>query len=230
MKSYIDYINNYWYIAQEYRFTPMEGYLYFYLLSVANKYGWRNSFKLSNQQIMANIDVTKATLIKARLTLIKAKLISFKPSNNKREGSSYIIGYKNYTQCDTQCDTLHKTKIKTNIKKRNIKEKKDFANLDLKFDEPKKTKKENTLPTIEEVVKICLSKGMTEDEAKDFFYYYDAQGWVTSSGQQIKRLDSMVNRWLKNGKEKRDENNNSNSEKREKRNREVIEDVMSRYL
>ena len=71
---------------------------------------------------------------------------------------------------------------------------------------------------------------MTENEAKDFFYYYDAQGWVTSTGQKIKRVDSMVNRWLKNGKEKRNGNNNTDSEKREKRNREVIEDVMSRYL
>ena len=63
-------------------------------------------------------------------------------------------------------------------------------------------KVETPPPSIEEVVTICMSKGMSRKEAEDFFYYYDAQGWVTSSGQKIKRVDSMVNRWLNNSKSK----------------------------
>ena len=59
-------------------------------------------------------------------------------------------------------------------------------------------KVETPPPGIEDVVTICMSKGMSRKEAEDFFYYYDAQGWVTSSGQKIKRVDSMVNRWLNN--------------------------------
>ena len=234
MKSYVELINEYWNIAREYRFTATEGYLYFYLLSVANKYGWKHSFGLSNRQIMANIDITKATLIKARATLIKANLIAYEASNSKRETSKYsIIGYKNYTQCDTQCDTLHKTKIKTILKKENIKRKKVPLNdLGLKFDEEKKVKKEIPPPSVEEVTAICVKKGMSEDEAKRFFYYYDAQGWVTSTGQKIKRIDSMVNRWLNNGKQKikDDGKYKDNATKKQERNDEIARDIISRYM
>ena len=234
MKSYVELINEYWDIAQEYRFTSTEGYLYFYLLSVANKYGWKHSFGLSNRQIMANIDTTKATLIKARATLIKANLIAYEASNSKRETSKYsILGYKNYTQCDTQCDTLHKTKIKTSLKKENIKRKKvSLDDLGLKFDEEKKVKKEIPPPSLEEVTAICVEKGMSEEEAKQFYYYYDAQGWVTSTGQKIKRIDSMVNRWLSNGKQKAKDNGGykDNATKKQERNGEIARDIISRYM
>lgn len=67
---------------------------------------------------------------------------------------------------------------------------------------PKVVRQEPPPPTIEEVVRLFAMNGRTEDEAKEFFYYYDAQGWHTSSGQKIQNLDSMVNRWLTNGKRK----------------------------
>lgn len=67
---------------------------------------------------------------------------------------------------------------------------------------PKMVRQEPPPPTIEEVVRLFAMNGRTEDEAKEFFYYYDAQGWHTSAGQKIQNLDSMVNRWLTNGKRK----------------------------
>lgn len=67
---------------------------------------------------------------------------------------------------------------------------------------PKVVRQEPPPPTIEEVVRLFDMNGRTEDEAKEFFYYYDAQGWHTSAGQKIQNLDSMVNRWLTNGKRK----------------------------
>ena len=54
-------------------------------------------------------------------------------------------------------------------------------------------KQEDTPPKMDEVMAVCMAKGMSRKEAEEFFYYYDAQGWVTSSGQKIKRIDSMVN-------------------------------------
>ena len=67
---------------------------------------------------------------------------------------------------------------------------------------PKVVKQEPPPPTIEEVVRLFAMNGRTEDEAKEFFYYYDAQGWHTSAGQKIQNLDSMVNRWLTNRRRK----------------------------
>jgi hypothetical protein len=95
---------------------------------------------------------------------------------------------------------------------------------------PKKQKAEVSSPSMEEVIAICADKGMSEEDAKNFFYYYDAQGWVTTGGQKIRRIDSMVNRWLTNGKDRENDRiSNTNSSKREARNREVIEHVMSHY-
>ena len=233
MTSYINLINNFWLLSEEYDFRPIDIALYFYLLRIANGLSWKPSFRRSNLEIMTKLGIsTRHTFNDARNRLKIAGLIEYATYNGKPFSTYTVIDTcaKNAQVTAQVTAQVNKNKTKTKIKKENIKRKKDEAeNLDLKFDEPKKTKSEKETPTIEEVVEICLSKGMTENEAKDFFYYYDAQGWVTSSGQQIKRLDSMVNRWLKNGKEKRNGNNNTDSEKREKRNREVIEDVMSRY-
>jgi len=91
---------------------------------------------------------------------------------------------------------------------------------------------EQVSPTLEDVVKICTGKGMSEDEAKNFFYYYDAQGWVTTGGQKIKRIDSMVNRWLSNGKQKAKDNGGykDNATKKQERNDEIARDIISRYM
>ena len=234
MTSYINLINNFWLLSEEYDFRPIDIALYFYLLKIANGLSWKPSFRRSNLEIMTKLGIsTRHTFNDTRNRLKIAGLIEYTTYNGKPFSTYTVIDTcaKNAQVTAQVTAQVNKNKTKTKIKKENIKRKKDEAeNLDLKFDEPKKTKKENTLPTIEEVVEICQSKGMTENEAKDFFYYYDAQGWVTSTGQKIKRVDSMVNRWLKNEKEKRNGNNNTDSEKREKRNREVIKDVMSRYL
>ncbi len=85
-------------------------------------------------------------------------------------------------------------------------------------------------PSRDDVLEICRQKGMSEDDATYFFDYYDAQGWVTSSGQKIKRVDSMVNRWLMKQKEKENgSGSNTNSAKRAQRNEEVARDILSHY-
>ena len=234
MTSYINLINNFWLLSEEHDFRPIDIALYFYLLKIANGLSWKPSFRRSNLEIMTKLGIsTRHTFNDTRNRLKIAGLIEYTTYNGKPFSTYTVIDTcaKNAQVTAQVTAQVNKNKTKTKIKKENIKRKKDEAeNLNLKFNEPKKVKPERVTPTIEEVVEICQSKGMTENEAKDFFYYYDAQGWVTSSGQKIKRLDSMVNRWLKNEKEKRNGNNNTDSEKREKRNREVIEDVMSRYL
>ena len=97
------------------------------------------------------------------------------------------------------------------------------------FKEPKAApskKVETPPPSIDEVVSICMRKGMTRKEAEDFYYYYDAQGWVTSSGQKIKRVDSMVNRWMNNEKSKR----NGNTENRQDNLKQQRDDEVRRYI
>lgn len=119
------------------------------------------------------------------------------------------------------------------IKKENIKRKKaENSGLALKFESPKKEPKrqdEFQPPSLEDVIMLCVGKGISEDEAKKFFFYYDAQGWVTSSGQKIKRIDSMVNRWMSNKKDKDDGKFKDEHTKARERNDEIARDILSRY-
>ena len=101
---------------------------------------------------------------------------------------------------------------------------------------PKEVQTEILHPTLEDVVRMFEERGETGEDAEMFYYYYDAQGWVTSSGQKIKRLDSMVNRWLTNDKrkiEKRYANNNGkygNSDEARARRTESLREFLAKKL
>ena len=231
--NYISLINNFWFLSEEYEFRPIDIALYFYLLKIANSLSWKPSFKRNNKEIMAKLGInSRHTFNDTRNRLKMAGLIDYKTYNGKPISTYSIIDScaKN-TQVDAQVDAqLNKTKTK--IKKENIKkEKNEVRELELDLTTEKQQKKGSTpSPTLEEVVSVCRSKGMTNEEAENFFYYYDAQGWVTTGGQKIKRIDSMVNRWLTNGKEKKNGTDNStDSAKREARNKKLFDEIMSRY-
>ena len=83
-------------------------------------------------------------------------------------------------------------------KKRKAKKVADSLFTEKEMEQPKKEKKEPEPPTMDEVREQFIKRGLSQEDAERFYYYYDAQGWVTSSGQKIRRLDSMVNRWLTN--------------------------------
>ena len=175
------------------------------------------------------IQISDKTLISARKRLIDAGLITFIPGTPKRQKSlySFCTDYWSYSSSSGSSsgssNIIREDKTKQELSKNNKKEPAINKKSTLKKIEP-------TTPTLEEVLKICTDKGMSEDEAKNFFYYYDAQGWVTTGGQKIKRIDSMVNRWLTNGKGKEyGRNSDTNTAKREARNKEVIDYVMSHY-
>lgn len=74
--------------------------------------------------------------------------------------------------------------------------------------QPKKGKAEPEAPTLAMVLMLFRKNGRPDEEAQRFYDYYNAQGWLTSSGQRIRNLDSMVNRWLTNGKDKKNDTAN----------------------
>ena len=237
--NYISLINNFWLLSEEYDFRPIDIALYFYLLKVANGLLWKPSFRRNNREIMEKFNINSHhTFNDARNRLKNAGLIDYKTYNGKR--------YSTYTVIDTLAKNAkvtakvtakvdaklynNKTKTKTKTKEYIRNPHPTETELPLNVETPKKQKAEVSSPSMEEVIAICVDKGMSEEDAKNFFYYYDAQGWVTTGGQKIRRIDSMVNRWLTNGKGNNDgRENNTNSSKKAARNREVIEDIMSRY-
>ena len=234
--NYISLINNFWLLSEEYEFRPIDIALYFYLLKIANSLSWKPSFKRNNKEIMAKLGINSHnTFNNVRNKLKTVGLIGYKTYNGKSISSYIIIDTlsKNDEVTDKVTDkvtdevTDNLNKTKTNIKK----EKNEVRELELDLTTEKPQRKGSTpSPTLEEVVSVCRSKGMTNEEAENFFYYYDAQGWVTTGGQKIKRIDSMVNRWLTNRKEKKNGTDNStDSAKREARNKKLFDEIMSHY-
>lgn len=230
---FIELVNRFWVVNFEYSFGTSDMALFFALHRFCNQIGWKRQFACSNRQIMNLIQISDKTLINARKRLMDAGLITFTPGNAKRQKSlySFCTDYWNFSSSSGSSlgsssgssNIIRKEKTKPELSKNNKK-----VPTTNKKSIPRKV--EEASPTLEEVVKICTDKGMSEKEAKNFFYYYDAQGWVTTGGQKIRRIDSMVNRWLTNGKGKYNgRDDNTNSSKREARNREVIEEIMSHY-
>lgn len=75
--NYIELVNNFWLLDEELQFTPNETRLYFYLLKIANRLGWVESFVHSDEKTSANVGISKNTLKTARKRLIESSLICF---------------------------------------------------------------------------------------------------------------------------------------------------------
>ena len=233
--NYIKLINNFWSLSEEYDFRPIDIALYFYLLKVANGLLWKPSFRRNNREIMERFNISSHhTFNDSRNRLKNAGLIDYKTYNGKRYSTYIIIDSlaKNakVTAKVTAKPYNNKTKTKTETKEVIKKSHSVETELPLKMEKPNKQNAEVSAPSMEDVIAMCVDKGMSEEEAKKFYYYYDAQGWITTGGQKITRIDSMVNRWIISRKEKEnDRNYTTESSKREARNREVFEEIMSHY-
>ena len=174
--------------------------LYWCLLEHWKDNEYTSDLVIPNQDVMDELSITERALRDARKALIEKNLISFESGNARKQPT-----YKILALSESKPKAAPRKKVETPPPKK-VQRKVDCGELSLfKESKPKaapRKKVETPPPSIDEVVTICMQKGMSRKEAEDFFYYYDAQGWVTSSGQKIKRVDSMVNRWLNNSKSK----------------------------
>ncbi len=81
MMNYIELINRFWDVNEEYSFRPTTVALYFYLLKINNGCSWKESFKHNNKKIEATLDISYKSLCGARNQLKQADLIEFKTQN-----------------------------------------------------------------------------------------------------------------------------------------------------
>ncbi|MBT2634574.1 DnaD domain protein [Bacillus sp. ISL-26] len=68
--------------------------LWFHLMHINNKTGWREWFTTSNTTLQAKIEVTEATLIKHRKILIDLQRIEYQPQGRKA-GKYKLISFEN---------------------------------------------------------------------------------------------------------------------------------------
>jgi hypothetical protein len=171
--------------------------------------------------------------------ICKKRSASAKTKYKKMEANAYKWMQMDTSECECiQTDTNDANRDRDKDKDRNRESERDkrinthsrSLQLFASYKQQPKKADGTAPPTLEDVVRVCMEKGMNEEEAKKFYYYYDAQGWVTTGGQKIKRIDSMVNRWLNNQKAKSNGSDNTNSAKRNERNEELARDILSHYM
>lgn len=121
--NYIDLINNFWRIDEQWAFNGNETRLYFFLLQLANRLFWEQEWLVyGDDRVKANVGISSAVLRTARDRLKKAKLLDFVVGGN---GYRVKTRYKILTpipspnqQAKPQA-IYNKTKTKSNISKSN---------------------------------------------------------------------------------------------------------------
>ena len=179
------------------------------LLHIRQQRGFPSRCSVPNVWLEELLHIDIRAIRAARKRLIDCGLIVYVEGKAKRQ-PEYIFDTsyepeeiplgQDWMEEQAKVELLPVEPIAKPPKKRKAKKVAESLFTEKQLEQPKKEKKVNEPPAFEEVEKIFAGKGLTKEDAERFYYYYDAQGWVTSSGQKIKRLDSMVNRWLTNNK------------------------------
>lgn len=99
--TYIEFINNFWELDEDWQFTCCETRLYFYLLKTANRLGWVDSWTRSDAKVSSDVGVSVNSMKTARNRLVQAGLIEFKSGGNgQRDKTRYIV------RCQFRCQNL----------------------------------------------------------------------------------------------------------------------------
>lgn len=126
--NYIELINRFWILHEEYSFRPAEISLYFYLLKVNNSCGWKPRFRHRNLKIESALDISFAVLKQARTHLAEAGLIEYVSTQGVsdvvykltggRSDDTPEAGAKESSEGrgeDTSANKINKTKQKKNF-------------------------------------------------------------------------------------------------------------------
>lgn len=235
MNDYEQALARFWAQASELELDCTSIALMLALLHVREERGFSSHCSVPNEWLDKLLHIDIRTMRTARKRLIDCGLIQFRPGRAQRQpeywfereqGEPQELPFKDGegvqpeevpnipVEVVEEKAELRKPKPKP-VRKRKPKTSDGaqsfFGEKDLV--QPARKKKEQPKGyTLDDVLAQFRRRGLPDEDAERFFYYYDAQGWVTSAGQKIHRLDSMINRWLTNEhKTKANGNDRSNN-------------------
>jgi hypothetical protein len=208
--TYIELINNFWFLDEDWQFTCCETRLYFYLLKTANRLGWVDSWTRSDTKVASDVGVSVNSMKTARNRLVQAGLITFKAGGNgQRDKTKYQV------ICEFRCQNLI-PKVPPNLEPNPIpnlepkvqpynktKTKNNNNNSGELFPPEEKPKKKKSAkvefipPTLDQIKAYFEGKLPDwERQAEIFFYHFDALNWKNTNGARIERWDSRANLWI----------------------------------
>lgn len=89
--TYIDYMNQFWRLAEYESFAASEVALYAFLLNECNKFHWQMPFSCPTFHVCNRLRMSKQTLVTARERLAKRKLISYTNGTTRFQPSKYSL-------------------------------------------------------------------------------------------------------------------------------------------
>lgn len=89
--NYIELINQFWKVDEEYSFTPIEVAVFFRLLNKCNAIAWKNPFNFLSEELMLKSRCKKDAFDTARNRLKQAGLIDYRNGNGRGIATIYEI-------------------------------------------------------------------------------------------------------------------------------------------
>ena len=220
--TYIELINNFWFLDEDWQFTCCETRLYFYLLKTANRLGWVDSWTRSDTKVSSDVGVSVNSMKNARNRLVQAGLITFRSGGNgQRDKTKYqVICDFRYQNLTPKLEPKLEPKVqpynnKTKNKTKNNNSGELFAPAPPKKASAKKKTEDPVFPELSEVKAYFEGKLPDwETHAEKFFYHFDSLGWRNTNGTKIARWQSKANLWILDEQSKmmQNEQNSTNRE------------------
>jgi len=89
--NYIEIINNFWKVDEEYSFTPNEVAVFFRLLNKCNSVSWKNPFNFLSDRLMLDVKCKKDAFDTARNRLKQSGVIDYRNGNGRGLATIYEI-------------------------------------------------------------------------------------------------------------------------------------------
>ena len=200
--SYIELINYFWDIDEEWQFTCCETRLYFYLVKTANRLGWVDSWTRSDAKVSSDVGVSVNSMKTARNRLVQAGLIDVKQGGKgQRDKTRYQIlipkPQPNHIpnlipNLEPKVQPYNKTKTKTESMGLFPPPPEEKPKPSAKAKRP-----EFVPPTLEQVREYFRGKlPDCEAQAETFYNHYDSLDWHTSAGGKVQRWESRATLWI----------------------------------
>ena len=197
--SYIELINYFWDIDEEWQFTCCETRLYFYLVKTANRLGWVDSWTRSDAKVSSDVGVSVNSMKTARNRLVQAGLIDVKQGGKgQRDKTRYqiLIPKPQPNHIPNLIPNLE-PKVQPYNKTKNNNNSGELFPPEEKPKKKKSAKAEFVPPTLDQVKAYFEEKLLDwERQAEIFFYHFDSLGWRNANGAKIERWDSKANLWI----------------------------------
>ena len=182
--TYIDLINQFWDIDEDWQFTCCETRLYFYLLKTANRLGWADSWTRSDAKVSSDVGVSVKTMKTARNRLVQAGLIEV-VSGGKGQRDKTKYSFRLEFRCQNLPPKRQPKGTPNGQPKRQPKGTPNSIYNERALDKDLDLDKENTLTSIKESPDFQRELDLPLAECRDYILRNHAQ-WIETTTMNVR--------------------------------------------